>query len=115
MRLGPTDPASERAFAAFLDEYGEGSEAPVVVVIPAYDEEECVAAVAAGVPKLVSGLKIEVIVVDDGSGDETSAQARVGGALVCRLEYNCGQGAAFRLGYRLALARGARYIATVDA
>jgi glycosyltransferase involved in cell wall biosynthesis len=115
MGLGPTDFASQRAFAAFVDEYGAGSAAPVVVVIPAYNEEECVAAVAAGVPKMVSGLETEVIVVDDGSGDETSAQARAGGALVCRLEHNCGQGAAFRLGYRLAVARGARYIATVDA
>lgn len=89
--------------------------APVAVVIPAYNEGASVAAVVATVPKRLCALDVEVIVVDDGSGDDTAAQARRAGARVASLRANTGQGNAFKVGYRLAVVGGAQYIATADA
>ena len=45
----------------------------------------------------------------------TAAEAAAAGALVCDVPVNRGQGAALRLGYWLARARGARVIVTIDA
>jgi glycosyltransferase involved in cell wall biosynthesis len=106
---------SEEAALAFVDRYGHSDGAEVAVVIPAFNEEASVAAVVLAVPSLLCGLRTETIVVDDGSRDRTSAEASAAGAHVCNLGENIGQGAAFRLGYRLARERGARFIATADA
>jgi glycosyltransferase involved in cell wall biosynthesis len=57
----------------------------------------------------------EVIVVVDGATDATAAHAAAAGALVCDVPVNRGQGAALKLGYWLARARGARVIVTIDA
>jgi glycosyltransferase involved in cell wall biosynthesis len=54
-------------------------------------------------------------VVVDGASDATASRAAAAGALVCDVPVNRGQGAALRLGYWLARARGARVIATIDA
>jgi glycosyltransferase involved in cell wall biosynthesis len=86
-----------------------------VVVIPALDEIASVAAVVDATPRSVCGLDTECLVVDDGSTDGTETAARAAGALVCRLPLNLGQGRAFRVGYQLALDRGAQIIATLDA
>jgi glycosyltransferase involved in cell wall biosynthesis len=107
--------AQERtAAAAFLRVHPPGDGAPVAVVIPAYNEEPTVAAVVAEVPPVVGGLETEVIVVVDGAVDATASVAAAAGARVCDVEVNRGQGAALRLGYWLARARGARVIATLD-
>jgi glycosyltransferase involved in cell wall biosynthesis len=84
------------------------------VVIAAYDEEEGLGTVREEVPEQAHGLPIDVLVVDDGSADRTSAVARAGGARVVRLERNCGHGVALRVGYRLAREHGARFVVTLD-
>jgi len=84
-------------------------------VIPAYNEEPSVAEVVREIPREAAGLQTEVIVVVDGSSDATAARAAQAGALVCDVPVNRGQGAALRLGYWLARARGAEVIATIDA
>lgn len=89
--------------------------APVVVVIPAYNEGASVAGVVATVPRELGGLPVDVLVVDDGSADDTSARAREAGALVTTLRSNTGQGNAFKAAYRIACEAGARYIGTADA
>ena len=69
----------------------------------------------ARIPSRACGLPVDTIVVDDGSSDRTGEIAREHGAYVARRERNGGQGAAFRVGYRLAWEHGARYVVTLDA
>jgi glycosyltransferase involved in cell wall biosynthesis len=66
-------------------------------------------------PDALCGLGTSVIVVSDGATDGTAAEARSHGALVADVPVNRGQGAALRLGYRLAREGGASYIVTTDA
>ena len=108
-------PRSVQPRTAFLAAHPPGAGAPLAVVIAAFNEEPTVAEVVAEIPKELAGLASEVIVVVDGARDATAAQARSAGALVCDVEVNRGQGAALRLGYWLARARGAQVIATLDA
>jgi glycosyltransferase involved in cell wall biosynthesis len=106
----------ERAPAtAFLAENPPGTGAPVAVVIPAYNEAPTVADVIRRITSELAGQATEVIVINDGSSDETVAEARSAGALVCDIPVNRGQGLIFMLGYWLARVRGARVIATIDA
>jgi glycosyltransferase involved in cell wall biosynthesis len=89
--------------------------APVIVVIAAYNEEECLGGVLDAIPPEACGLRVEVLVVDDGSDDRTSEVAAEHGVHLVRLERNCGHGIALRVGYQLAREHGARYIVTLDA
>jgi glycosyltransferase involved in cell wall biosynthesis len=113
--LSRLDAVERSAAAAFLAMHPPGLGAPLAVVIPAYNEEPTVAGVVGEIPREAAGLKTEVIVVVDGARDATAARAAGAGALVCDVPANRGQGAALRLGYWLARARGARIIATIDA
>lgn len=79
-------------------------------VVPAYYEEKRIAAVVTGLLPVVD----RVIVVDDGSVDETSVRARQAGALVVRHEINRGQGAALETGHEMARALGATYVVHFD-
>jgi glycosyltransferase involved in cell wall biosynthesis len=107
---------AERAAAEdFLERHPAGAGAPLAIVIPAYNEEPTVADVIADIPAEAAGLAAEVIVVVDGARDATAARAIEAGALVCDVPVNRGQGAALRLGYWLARARGAQVIVTIDA
>jgi glycosyltransferase involved in cell wall biosynthesis len=109
------EPVERGAAEAFLAAHPAGSGAPLAVVIPAYNEEPTVAEVIAGIPLEAAGLPTEVIVVVDGAKDATADRATGAGALVCDVPVNRGQGAALRLGYWLARARGAQVIVTIDA
>lgn len=80
----------------------------VLVVLPAHDEAPRVGAVVAGVRALeVPGASLEVLVVDDGSSDDTAARAAGAGARVLALGAHRGVGAALAAGF--ALAREERY------
>ena len=105
---GPVDDAASAAF-------GSHSLAPIVVVIAAYNEAGAIGSVVSRVPEHICGLPTDVVVVVDGATDATAVIARDLGALVCAVPVNRGQGAALRLGYRLAREGGARFIATIDA
>ena len=106
-----------QAVAAFVAEYGERATAlpPLAIVIAAYNEQGAIGPVVEALPKEVLGQATAVIVVSDGSKDDTVAEASAAGALVCDPKVNRGQGAALRLGYRLAREGGAQYIVTTDA
>src|SRR5581483_9468457 len=83
---------------------------PVAIVIAAYNEEGAIGPVIRALPRQVCGLATEAIVVADGCADGTAAEAGEAGAMVCDVPVNRGQGAALRLGYRLAREGGAAYI-----
>ncbi len=70
-------------------------------VIAAFNEGPTVARVVEGVRAHTPGL-LEVIVVDDGSSDDTAAEAERAGARVLRLPRNRGKGEALRTGIRAA-------------
>jgi glycosyltransferase involved in cell wall biosynthesis len=113
--LAKLEPAERAAAQAFLAANPPGLGAPLAIVIPAYNEAPTVAEVVREIPAEAAGLAAEVIVVVDGAKDATAEQAIGAGALVCDVPVNRGQGAALRLGYWLARARGAQIIATIDA
>ena len=70
------------------------------VIVPAFNEGAAIAAVVAA---LKAGAPWhEVIVVDDGSADDTGERAREAGAIVVRHPYNKGNGAAVKSGVRRA-------------
>lgn len=72
----------------------------ISVVIPAYDEEDAVAATIAAVKALPARADepIEVVVVDDGSHDATASVATSAGARVIRHPHNLGYGRALKTG-----------------
>ena len=105
----------EQAEAAFLAEYVDPAPAALIMVVPAFNEEATVASVARALPATIHGMTTATLVVDDGSTDQTAAEARRAGAMVCSVARNVGQGVVLRLGYRLASRLGATYVATADA
>lgn len=121
MRREPLPPgdASIDAEAArhFATQYGETARRlpPIVIVIAAFNEQSVIGSVIEALPARIAGLPVAVIVVSDGARDSTAAEARAYGALVCEVPVNRGQGAALRLGYRLAREGGASMIVTTDA
>ena len=86
----------------------------VAVVVPAHDEEQLIATTIAGIPAFVD----RILVVDDGSRDNTAAAARDAGDArveVVTHERNQGVGAATVTGYKQALAEGFGVIAVMNA
>lgn len=83
----------------------------IAVVIPAYCEGSTIADVVRRAQPYVA----TVIVVDDGSEDETALQAEAAGAQVLRQPLNQGKGAALWRGMQAALAQGATAVITLDA
>jgi glycosyltransferase involved in cell wall biosynthesis len=80
-------------------------------LVPAYQAADTVGEVARGALRHVR----RVLVVDDGSTDDTGARASCAGAEVLRLERNSGKGAALRAGLEKLLASGATHVAFLDA
>jgi len=88
---------------------GTGDIGRVLALVPAHDE-------AARIGRVVEGARrhLPVLVVDDGSSDDTAARAATAGARVIRLAPNQGKGAALRAGFAAALAEGAEAVITLD-
>jgi glycosyltransferase involved in cell wall biosynthesis len=84
-----------------------------LVFIPAWNEADSVAAVIADVREHLP--EVDVLVVDDGSTDETGARAGAAGAMVAALPFNQGLGAALQTGYLYALREGYDFCAHLDA
>jgi glycosyltransferase involved in cell wall biosynthesis len=68
------------------------------VIVPAFHEAEGIADVVSAL--VTAGPWHEIIVVDDGSRDDTGGRARAAGATVLRHPYNKGNGAAVKTGLR---------------
>jgi glycosyltransferase involved in cell wall biosynthesis len=81
-----------------------------LAVIPCCNEEATVANVILKTKRFVN----EVLVVDDGSTDETSKIAKEAGATVINHKKNRGKGAAIRTGFQYALENDFDYVVTID-
>ena len=82
----------------------------IVAVIPGYNEGPRIGRVVRE-----AAAHLPVLVVDDGSTDDTAARAREAGATVIEQRPNQGKGAALRRGFRHALDAGADAVVTLDA
>lgn len=87
--------------------------ARTAVVIPAFNAAAHVAAVVEAVSKHVPLSR--VIVVDDGSADDTGAAARRSGAVLLEHEENRGKGVALETGILAAARMGMDFVITLDA
>ncbi len=89
----------------------------LVVTIPAYNEELTISRAIGEVPRSIPGIsKVEVLVADDGSDDQTAEVARQAGAdHVVRLRKNFGLTIAFGAALQAAVERGADIIVNIDA
>jgi len=85
----------------------------VLIIMPAWNESEGVADVVKEVYATLPG--VDILVVDDGSADETAKVAAAAGATVMKLPYNLGVGGAMRAGYKFAHDRGYDIAIQVDA
>ena len=82
----------------------------ILGIIPAYNEERRIANVVLGAIE-----HIQVLVIDDGSRDETFQVAEGAGARVIRQSPNQGKGVALRRGFQEALDAGFEAVITLDA
>ncbi len=105
----------DMAIAEMREAHGEIRLAPVAVVIAAYKERDNIGGVLAAMPKQLCDLDASVVVVVDGEDDGTAEIVRRSGHFAAICPVNRGQGAALRLGYRIAREFGATYIVTSDA
>lgn len=84
----------------------------LVVIIPAFNEDARIAAVVTDVRRVVPAAK--VVVIDDGSWDQTAAAAGAAGASVLSHPFNMGYGVAIQTGYKYALAHGFEELVQID-
>jgi glycosyltransferase involved in cell wall biosynthesis len=82
----------------------------ILALIPGYQEGPRIAAVVQQ-----ARVHLPVVVVDDGSTDDTAAQAEAAGATVLIQDPNAGKGAALRRGFEFALDQGCAAVVTLDA
>ena len=82
-----------------------------LVLIPALNEQATIREVVLGV--IDHGF--DVVVINDGSGDNTAEFARAAGATVLNLRVNLGVGGALRCGFRYAVNNGYRAVVQCDA
>lgn len=88
---------------------------PVQVVIPALNEAENLRRLLPRIPDRVHGRPVGVLVVSDGSQDETARVAREHSHLGVENLINLGQGTALRLGFEICRRHGAEIVVAMDA
>lgn len=91
---------------------GASNDADMLVVLPAYNEAD-------NIREVIRELKIlcptpDLLIVDDGSVDDTAEVAQSMGARVLQMPFNCGIGASVQAGLSWGLARGYSLIARLD-
>lgn len=86
----------------------------ISIIIPAYGEEKTIRGVVLGIKELFRDLKYnsEILVINDGSLDNTSEEAKIPKVRVLNLRKNMGKGIALQLGFKHS---SGKHILTVDA
>lgn len=85
---------------------------PFAIIIPAFNEEGRIASTIMGIRKFTEA---DIIVVSDGSTDDTVSEAKEAGADVIELPFNLGYGAALQTGFKYALKMGYEFAVQMDA
>ena len=85
----------------------------VLIVVPAFDEEQCLPGTLAELRRCLP--EADVVVVDDGSADATADVAQAAGVPVLRLPFNLGVGGAMRAGFLHADRNGFAAVIQLDA
>jgi hypothetical protein len=83
-----------------------------LVIVPAFNEAARIDGVVRGVRAVAPD--VDVLVIDDGSRDETAARAAEAGARVVSHVFNLGYGAALQTGYKYADRAGYAYVVQID-
>lgn len=84
----------------------------IAVLVPAFNEEKSIQRVVSGIKASNPGM--EVVVIDDGSSDNTAELAQRSGATVLSHVVNLGYGAALQTGYKYALRKGCDCTVQID-
>jgi glycosyltransferase involved in cell wall biosynthesis len=85
---------------------------PLLIIVPAFNEEGAVADVVRGIHEHMAG--VPVVVIDDCSKDATILVAEAAGADVLKLPHHLGLGGCVQAGYRLAYELGYDFVIRVD-
>ncbi len=83
-----------------------------LIIIPVYNEEKFIAQVIDDTKK--SNPQADILVINDGSTDNTSVIARKMGVMVLDLPFNIGYGGAIQTGFRLAQENNYEFVITMD-
>jgi len=88
-------------------------EKKVLLIIPAYNESRAIGEIVGRVRVCLP--EADILVVNDGSADDTAGIAGQSGARVISLLFNMGYGVALQTGYKYAREKGYNYILQLDA
>lgn len=83
-----------------------------VVIIPVFNEENKIASVIDGIKKNLP--EADIVVINDGSDDNTANAGSQAGARILNLPFNLGYGAALQTGYKFAFTENYQYLAQLD-
>jgi len=84
-----------------------------LIIVPAFNEAERITSVLQGIKKNLAGA--DILVVNDGSTDNTAAVASKEGVMVINLPFNLGVGAALQTGFKYAVCHGYQVVIQMDA
>ncbi len=110
------------SMAEFEDEGGfckdKGADAKsrkdVLLVMPAYNEEKNIGEILKTLKSSELSKIVDILVIDDGSADNTSMVVREYGVHVMRQPFNMGYGAALQTGYKFAVNHDYKYLLQMD-
>lgn len=87
----------------------------IVILMPAYNEADNLVVILPRIPQKINSIPVNILLIDDGSSDDTHNIAKKSGALVATHPTNMGGGAALRTGYDIIRKLDPVVIITMDA